>query len=136
MKHYKIALTIAGSDPSGGAGIQADLKTFSACGCYGATVIVAVVDENTIGVITDSLGNKVVPAGTIFPSNDSKAKGITTHEVNVSNGPQPVGVIVEGWLLSQRLPVLPTDEAMTAMTSVKWRDIQTSDEPSETDPVK
>jgi len=50
MKHYKIALSIAGSDPSGGAGIQADLKTFSACGCYGATVIVAVVDENTIGV--------------------------------------------------------------------------------------
>ncbi len=50
MKHYKIALSIAGSDPSGGAGIQADLKTFSACGCYGATVIVAVVDENTVGV--------------------------------------------------------------------------------------
>lgn len=49
-KHYKRALSIAGSDPSGGAGIQADLKTFSACGCYGATVIVAVVDENTVGV--------------------------------------------------------------------------------------
>lgn len=49
-KHYKIALSIAGSDPSGGAGIQADLKAFSACGCYGATVIVAVVDENTVGV--------------------------------------------------------------------------------------
>ncbi|MDR1723321.1 MAG: bifunctional hydroxymethylpyrimidine kinase/phosphomethylpyrimidine kinase [Tannerella sp.] len=50
MKHYKRALTIAGSDPSGGAGIQADLKTFAACGCYGASAIVAVVDENTIGV--------------------------------------------------------------------------------------
>lgn len=49
-KQYKIALSIAGSDPSGGAGIQADLKTFSACGCYGATAIVAVVDENTVGV--------------------------------------------------------------------------------------
>lgn len=49
-KHYKRALTIAGSDPSGGAGIQADLKTFSACGCFGTTAIVAVVDENTIGV--------------------------------------------------------------------------------------
>ncbi|MCD8041629.1 MAG: bifunctional hydroxymethylpyrimidine kinase/phosphomethylpyrimidine kinase [Tannerellaceae bacterium] len=47
---YKVALSIAGSDPSGGAGIQADLKTFSACGCYGATAIVAVVDENTVGV--------------------------------------------------------------------------------------
>ena len=49
-KHYKRALTIAGSDPSGGAGIQADLKTFSACGCFGTSAIVAVVDENTIGV--------------------------------------------------------------------------------------
>ena len=50
MKRYKVALSIAGSDPSGGAGLQADLKTFSACGCYGATVVVAVVDENTVGV--------------------------------------------------------------------------------------
>lgn len=47
---YKRALTIAGSDPSGGAGIQADLKTFSACGCFGTSAIVAVVDENTVGV--------------------------------------------------------------------------------------
>ena len=50
MKTYKRVLTIAGSDPSGGAGIQADLKTFSACGCFGASAIVAVVDENTVGV--------------------------------------------------------------------------------------
>jgi hydroxymethylpyrimidine/phosphomethylpyrimidine kinase len=49
-KHYKRALTIAGSDPSGGAGIQADLKTFSACGCFGTSAITAVVDENTVGV--------------------------------------------------------------------------------------
>lgn len=51
MKHtYRRALTIAGSDPSGGAGVQADLKTFSALGVYGASAIVAVVDENTVGV--------------------------------------------------------------------------------------
>lgn len=47
---YKRVLTIAGSDPSGGAGIQADLKTMSACGCYGMSAITAVVDENTVGV--------------------------------------------------------------------------------------
>ena len=47
---YKRVLSIAGSDPSGGASIQADLKTMSACGCFGTTAITAVVDENTVGV--------------------------------------------------------------------------------------
>lgn len=44
------ALTIAGTDPSGGAGIQADLKTFSALGAYGTSVITALVAQNTRGV--------------------------------------------------------------------------------------
>ena len=48
---YKKTLTIAGSDPSGGAGIQADIKTMSALGCYAASAITAVVDENTCGVM-------------------------------------------------------------------------------------
>lgn len=44
------ALTIAGTDPSGGAGIQADLKTFSALEAYGTSVVTALVAQNTCGV--------------------------------------------------------------------------------------
>ena len=50
MQNIPTVLSVAGSDPSGGAGIQADLKTFMAAGVYGAAVITALTAQNTRGV--------------------------------------------------------------------------------------
>lgn len=50
MRRYFTVLSIAGSDPSGGAGIQADIKTISALGCYAMSVITSLTAQNTTGV--------------------------------------------------------------------------------------
>ncbi|MGN0684060.1 MAG: hydroxymethylpyrimidine/phosphomethylpyrimidine kinase, partial [Oscillospiraceae bacterium] len=82
-------LTIAGSDCSGGAGIQADLKTFAAFGCYGASVITSVVAENTQRVI--SVHN--VPADEVGKQLDAVFEDIEISAVKL--GMLPTVEIIE-----------------------------------------
>ncbi|TKT72427.1 bifunctional hydroxymethylpyrimidine kinase/phosphomethylpyrimidine kinase [Afipia massiliensis] len=74
-----IALTIAGSDSSGGAGIQADLKTFAACGVYGASVITALTAQNTKGVT----GIHDVPADFITAQIDAVFSDLDVKAVKI-----------------------------------------------------
>jgi hydroxymethylpyrimidine/phosphomethylpyrimidine kinase len=70
-----LALTIAGSDPGGGAGIQADLKTFEAYGVYGMSVITALTAQNTLGV----RGFEVVSPAFVREQLDAVMEDIGTH---------------------------------------------------------
>jgi hydroxymethylpyrimidine/phosphomethylpyrimidine kinase len=74
-----IALTIAGSDSSGGAGIQADLKTFAALGVYGASVITALTAQNTQGVT----GIHDVPAAFIAAQIDAVFSDLAVGAVKI-----------------------------------------------------
>lgn len=79
QKIYPTALTIAGSDSGGGAGIQADLKTFSALGVYGASVITAVTAQNTIGV----QAIHPIPASIIEAQAKSVCSDLSIHSLKV-----------------------------------------------------
>jgi hydroxymethylpyrimidine/phosphomethylpyrimidine kinase len=74
-----IALTIGGSDSSGGAGIQADLKTFAALGVYGASVITAVTAQNTTGVS----GIHLVPADFVTAQMDAVLGDLDVNAVKI-----------------------------------------------------
>lgn len=63
----------------------------------------------------------VVPAGAIWPANDETAKGILLNAIDVTHGPQPASVIVEGYVIKERLPEAPEEEAEAAMTEIKYR---------------
>ncbi len=88
-----IALTIAGSDPSGGAGIQADLKTFSALGVYGTTILTALTAQNTHGVT----GVLAVPADFIRLQAETLAAdvAVTAVKTGMLGDAVTVDVVVE-----------------------------------------
>ena len=69
-------LTIAGSDCSGGAGIQADLKTFSAIGTYGMSVITAITAQNTEGVFDVEEFNDIIKGQLKAVFEDIYPKGV------------------------------------------------------------
>lgn len=89
-----IAVTIAGSDSGGGAGIQADLKTFSAFGVYGASVIAALTAQNTKGVsaIHD------VPSGFVTAQIDAVFSDLAVDAVKIGMLSQPgtIAAVAEG----------------------------------------
>lgn len=80
------------------------------------------IDSTNYNVQTDENGRKYVPAGTVYPTNDAKAIGVTIDDVYVDHNPALVGVIRAGWLLKDKLPVAPTREAMAAMASIHFMD--------------
>lgn len=80
-----IAVTIAGSDSGGGAGIQADLKTFSALGVYGASVIAALTAQNTLGVT----GIHDVPAAFVAAQIDAVFSDLDVGAVKIGMLSQP-----------------------------------------------
>jgi hydroxymethylpyrimidine/phosphomethylpyrimidine kinase len=74
-----VALTIAGSDSGGGAGIQADLKTFAAHGVFGTSVVTALTAQNTRGV----RGVHVVPAAFVTEQLDAVLDDIAVHATKI-----------------------------------------------------
>ncbi|HEY5223609.1 MAG TPA: bifunctional hydroxymethylpyrimidine kinase/phosphomethylpyrimidine kinase [Microbacteriaceae bacterium] len=106
-----IALSIAGSDPSGGAGIQADLKTFSALGAYGTTVITALTAQNTTGVT----GVHVVPAGFVTEQLETLVADVSVDSVKIGMlADAEIVAAVAGFLARQRCDLVVLDPVMVA----------------------
>lgn len=87
MSTYPIALTIAGSDSGGGAGIQADLKTFQANGVFGTSAITSVTAQNPSGVTSiaelplENIEKQILAVLDFFPVNSAKTGMLFTKEI-------------------------------------------------------
>jgi hydroxymethylpyrimidine/phosphomethylpyrimidine kinase len=107
-----IAVTIAGSDSGGGAGVQADLKTFSALGVYGASVITALTAQNTLGV----QGIHDVPADFVARQIDSVFSDLAVKAVKIGmlSRADVIAAVAEG--LARRAGAIPVvlDPVMVA----------------------
>jgi hydroxymethylpyrimidine/phosphomethylpyrimidine kinase len=106
-----IALSIAGTDPTAGAGLQADLKTFSALGVYGATVVTALVAQNTRGV----QAIQEIPPAFVRTQMDSVLSDLSVAAVKIGMLSQPAVIeAVAGGLEAWPGPPVVLDPVMVA----------------------
>ena len=111
---YKTMLTIAGSDSGGGAGIQADLKTASAIGVYGMSVITSLTAQNTQGVS----GIHIVPAEFVTAQAEAVLSDIGADAVKLGMLPTPEIVdAVAGLIEKYRIEHVVLDPVMIATSS-------------------
>jgi hydroxymethylpyrimidine/phosphomethylpyrimidine kinase len=119
MRHVRTALTIAGSDSGGGAGIQADLKTFAALGVYGTSAITAVTAQNTVGVTAVH----VLPADMVIAQIEAVAADI--HVAATKTGMLATAAIVEAvaaTIAELDLPLVVVDPVMLAKSGDRLLD--------------
>lgn len=115
-KFYRRVLTIAGSDSGGGAGIQADLKTFAAHGCYGMSVITALTAQNTRGVI----GIHPAPVKFVAQQLDAVLSDIGADAVKIGMLFSPALIeTVAGKLKEYRVEHIVLDPVMIAASGDK-----------------
>ncbi|MEV0645169.1 bifunctional hydroxymethylpyrimidine kinase/phosphomethylpyrimidine kinase [Phytomonospora sp. NPDC050363] len=106
-----VVLTIAGSDSGGGAGIQADLKTFAAHGVFGASVITALTAQNTVGV----KGVHAVPADFVAAQLDAVLCDLDVRAVKTGMlGDPAILAVVADFARAGRLPNLVVDPVVVA----------------------
>lgn len=72
------------------------------------------------GIEADENGRKIVQAGTVYKENE-KAIGLVFADVDVTNGPQPAAIMVEGYVIESRLPKAVESSDKATMTGIKFR---------------
>ncbi len=114
-----VALSVAGSDPSGGAGVAADLAAFAALGVHGTAAITAVTAQNTVGV----QGVHPVPAQFVVQQLDSVLDDLTVGAVKTGMlANLEVISVVGDYAAAGRLPNLVVDPVMVSTTGARLLD--------------
>lgn len=123
-QRYVRLLSIAGSDSGGGAGIQADLKTFAALGCYGMTAITALTAQNTLGV----RAIHGVPPEMLRAQIDAVAEdiGIDAVKIGMLHTPEIVRVVAEA-IDRHGLTRVVLDPVMVATSGDRLIAVETAD---------